>query len=105
MDTPHIHRPIVAGAGWLLLLAGTLTADELPKAFVDGHGSGFIELGEPTTCNFEYAGWLTEANQLGNVAYRTGKKLEWDPVKLEATNAPEAEPLIKREYRSGWNLV
>lgn len=61
--------------------------------------------GEPTTCNFEYSGWLTEANHLGNVAYRVGKKLAWDPVALRATNAPEADPLIHREYRKGWNLA
>ena len=59
----------------------------------------------PTTCNFEYAGWLTEANHLGNVAYRVGKKLQWDPDQLKATNAPEADPLIRRPYRNGWNLV
>ena len=39
-------------------------------------------------CNFEYAGWLTEANHLGNVAYRAGKKLEWDAAKLYATQRP-----------------
>ena len=61
--------------------------------------------GEPTTCNFEYAGWLTEANHLGNVAFRTGKKLEWDAEGLRATNASEADPLIRREYRDGWQLV
>lgn len=67
-----------------------------------GHHQEWIhacKTGEPTTCNFEYAGWLTEANHLGNVAYRTGKKLEWDPVALKATNAPEADQYIKREYR------
>ena len=58
----------------------------------------------PTTCNFEYAGWLTEANHLGNVAYRAGKKLEWDAVKLHASNAPEAARLLRREYRKGWTL-
>ncbi len=58
--------------------------------------------GKPTTCNFEYSGWLTEANHLGNVAFRTGKKLEWDPVALRARNAPEADKFIKREYRKGW---
>jgi hypothetical protein len=58
--------------------------------------------GEPTTCMFEYSGWLTEANHLGNVAYRTGKKLEWDAEKLTATNAPEADRFIRREYREGW---
>ncbi|QQS46375.1 MAG: Gfo/Idh/MocA family oxidoreductase [Acidobacteriota bacterium] len=78
----------------------------IPKSL--GHHAEWIhacKAGEPTTCNFEYAGWLTEANHLGNVAYRAGKKLEWDPIKLRATNAPEIEHLIKRKYRKGWKLV
>ena len=61
--------------------------------------------GAPTTCDFEYSGWLTESNHLGNVAYRAGKKLNWDPVNLRCTNAPEAERFIKREYREGWSLA
>jgi predicted dehydrogenase len=60
--------------------------------------------GQPTLANFEYSGWLTEANHLGNVAYRVGKKLEWDPAALRATNAPEADKFIHREYRPGWSL-
>jgi len=48
---------------------------------------------------------LTEANHLGNVAYRVGKKLIWDHRQLRATNAPEADALIHREYRQGWNLT
>ncbi len=81
-----------------------------PKPFIAkslGHYAEWIhacKTGAPTTCNFEYAGWLTEANHLGNVAYRAGKKLEWDAAKLYATNAPEAEPFIRRDYRKGWNL-
>ena len=72
-----------------------------------GHHEEWIQAaktGGPTTCDFEYSGWLTEANHLGNVAYRVGKKLEWDAQSLRATNAPEADPLIRREYRSGWSL-
>ncbi len=60
--------------------------------------------GSPTTCNFGYAGPLTEANHLGNVAYRAGKKIEWDPKGMRIPNAPEAERFLKREYRSGWKL-
>ena len=56
-------------------------------------------------CNFEYSGWLTEANHLGNVAYRVGKKLDWDAAKLQATNAPEVSHFIRREYRKGWDLA
>jgi len=60
--------------------------------------------GEPTLCNFDYSGKLIEHNLLGNVAYRTGKKLQWDPKNLKATNAPEADQFIRREYREGWSL-
>jgi predicted dehydrogenase len=73
-----------------------------------GHHAEWIhaaKTGEPTTCDFEYSGWLTEANHLGNVAYRTGKKLEWNAAEMRATNAPEADQYIRREYRAGWNLV
>ncbi len=73
-----------------------------------GHHAEWLhacKTGDPTTCNFEYAGWLTEANHLGNVAYRAGKKLRWDPIGLRATNDPEASRFIRREYRAGWNLA
>ena len=82
-----------------------------PKQFIPpslGHHAEWIhaaKTGDPTTCNFEYAGWLTEANHLGNVAFRTGKKLEWDAKNMKATNAPEADKFIRREYRDGWELV
>lgn len=73
-----------------------------------GHHKEWIhacKTGVPTTCPFSYSGPLSEANHLGNVAYRLGKKLTWDAQKLEATNVPEAARLIKREYRKGWALV
>jgi hypothetical protein len=81
-----------------------------PEPFIPnskGHHAEWIhacKTGEPTTCNFEYSGWLTEANHLGNVAYRAGKKLEWDAEKMVAKNCPEADRFIKREYRKGWKL-
>jgi hypothetical protein len=63
-------------------------------------------LGPVPGSNFQYAGWTTEANHLGNVAYRTGKKIEWDYENLRARNAPEAAPFIKRpQYRKGWHDI
>jgi predicted dehydrogenase len=60
-------------------------------------------LGPVPGSNFQYSGWTTEANHLGNVAYRTGKKIEWDYKSMRATNAKEAAPFIRRpEYRKGW---
>ncbi|MBW3541865.1 MAG: Gfo/Idh/MocA family oxidoreductase [Planctomycetes bacterium] len=60
--------------------------------------------GSPTGSPFSYAGPLTEANHLGNVAFRTGKKLQWDAKNLRATNAPEADQYLAREPRPGWSL-
>ncbi|HQU42436.1 MAG: hypothetical protein B7Z73_03670 [Planctomycetia bacterium 21-64-5] len=82
---------------------------EHPHAFASiGHHQEWLQAcktGSPTTCNFEYAGWLTEANHLGNVAFRVGQKLEWDAAKLRAINAPEADAFIHREYRKGWRMA
>ncbi len=78
----------------------------IPKSI--GHHAEWIhacKTGAPTTCNFEYAGLLTEANHLGNVAYRTGKALDWDSRSIRATNAPEADRFLRREYRNGWSLT
>lgn len=82
-----------------------------PEPFIPkspGHHAEWIQAcktGGPTTCHFDYAGALTEANHLGNVAYRVGKTLEWDPARLKAKNCPEADRIIRREYRKGWSLT
>ncbi|EEF61034.1 Gfo/Idh/MocA family protein [Pedosphaera parvula] len=73
-----------------------------------GHYNEWIRAckhGSPTTCNFDYAGALSEAILLGNVAYRTGTKLEWDAIALKAKNCKDAANYIKSEYRKGWSLV
>ncbi|MCB1089079.1 MAG: gfo/Idh/MocA family oxidoreductase, partial [Verrucomicrobiae bacterium] len=53
--------------------------------------------------NFSYAGPLSEAVQLGNVAVRfKGQTLQWNPEKLEITNLPEANAFLTKAYREGW---
>ncbi|MCL4180314.1 MAG: Gfo/Idh/MocA family oxidoreductase [Verrucomicrobia bacterium] len=61
--------------------------------------------GSHTGSNFEYAAALTIANHLGNVAYRIGQKLEWDPVTLKARNTRGADRLIRKSYSAGWKLA
>jgi predicted dehydrogenase len=63
-----------------------------------------IRNGTPTGSPFSYAGPLTEANHLGNVAYRAGTKLLWDREKMTATNHPDADRFLKRTPRAGWSL-
>lgn len=72
-----------------------------------GHHNEWIracKTGEPTTCNFDYSGALTETVLLGNVAYRIGRKIEWNAAELKATNAPEAANVIWQPSRQGWEL-
>lgn len=57
-----------------------------------------------TTCNFDYSGALTESVLLGNVAYRTGRRIDWDTASLRARDCPEADAFIQHRYRAGWTL-
>ena len=73
-----------------------------------GHHNEWIEAcktGSITTCNFDYAGPLTETVLLGNVAYRSGRRLQWDAENLKITNAPEAMKWINPPHREGWTLA
>lgn len=81
-----------------------------PEPFIadsPGHHQEWLiacKTGAATGSPFSYAGPLTEANHLGNVAYRAGKKLHWDAAAMRATNCPEADAFIGREPRKGWSL-
>jgi len=72
-----------------------------------GHHAEWIvacKTGKPTTCNFDYSGALIENNMLALVAYRVGKKLEYDAENLKVKNYPEADQYIRKTYRKGWVL-
>jgi predicted dehydrogenase len=54
--------------------------------------------------NFEFSGLVTETLLLGNVASRTGKKLNWDRSNLRVPNSEAAQKLVSPERRKGWEL-
>lgn len=73
-----------------------------------GHWNEWVQAcktGEPTTCNFDYSGALTETVLLGIVAFRSQKALAWDSKELRATNHADAEQFVKKEYRKGFEVV
>jgi len=76
-------------------------------------GYGKMELSSP----FEYAGPMTEAVLMGNLALRSygmrgpdgkgypgRKKLTWDAKNMKITNFDAANQFVKDEYRPGWTL-
>ena len=57
-----------------------------------------------TSCDFDYSGKLIEMMLLGLVAYRAGKKLDYDGAAGRVTNSAEANALLSRKYRPGWTI-
>jgi len=102
---------LLSDYGRHVLLPEAKFADfQRPNPFIPdspGHHQEWVQAcvhGTPTGSPFSYAGPLTEANHLGNVAFRVGKKIEWDSEKMAAVGCPEADRFLKREPRSGWSL-
>jgi predicted dehydrogenase len=97
------------GSRWLLpesKFAGFKAPKETIPASIGHHQEWInaVKTGGTTTCNFDYAGALTEAVLLGTVAYRSGKRVEWDAANLKVTNNPDAQQFVHTEYRKGWTL-
>lgn len=57
-----------------------------------------------TACDFEYSANMIEQMLLGLVAYRVGKKIQYDGATGQVKNCPEANELLRRKYRDGWTL-
>jgi predicted dehydrogenase len=53
--------------------------------------------------NFEVAGPVSETVLLGNIAIRTGRRVEWDSKNLRVTNM-DAASLVKPAHRHGWEV-
>ena len=81
---------------------------ELPR--VRGtHQDDFLRAckdGKASCSDFSYSGPLTEMVLLGCLAEKAGlgKKVQWDGQKMECTNLPELNSLVRREYRRGWEI-
>jgi predicted dehydrogenase len=79
------------------------------NACIAGYGNNKL------SSSFDYAGPLTEAILMGNLALRSWniksadgksypgrKKLLWDAVNMKVTNFDEANQFVRREYRKEW---
>jgi predicted dehydrogenase len=83
---------------------------EQVKAKDDGipaHVANFLDClksRERPTCDIEIAHRSTNTCHLGNIAYRLGRKLFWDETAETFKNDPEANALLAREPRRGYEL-
>jgi predicted dehydrogenase len=112
-----LYSPDDYGAHYILLPRKQFEDFKKPEKVLPRNGRGddgmkwewveAIKAGKPSIAysNFEFAGMMTEAILLGNIAIRLpGKKLDWDGPGLRFTNAPEANQYLEMKYRDGWSL-
>lgn len=54
--------------------------------------------------NFGHSGPFTEAVLTGDLALRLARPIQWDAANMRAVGMPEADALIRREYRDGFGI-
>jgi hypothetical protein len=98
---PHVGMPV-------LFPVEKFASFSIEKQPASNHYHAWVDAvigGHETTDNFAYAGPLTEAVQLGNVATRfPGVTLKWDAAAMRFEGRPECERLLTRNYRDGWEI-
>jgi predicted dehydrogenase len=73
-----------------------------------GHYQEWIQAargGPPALANFEFEAPIAEALMLGNIALRTGEKLNWDGDNFKVTNSSAAQAMLDFEYRGDWGSI
>ena len=74
---------------------------------LDRHTLNFLECirsRQVPNCPVEVGRNVALNAQLGNIAYRTGRKVFWDDEKGMIANDPKADELARAHYRSPWRL-
>ena len=85
----------------------TLPPKTIPRSI--GHRDEWVQAckdrkPEDAKAGFWYSGPYTEALLVGNLATRLQKRIEWDSVNMHASNAPEADAIIRKHYREGFGI-
>ena len=96
---------LFTGSGWEVR-GGDGAKEPAGKDMVKAHQKNFIDAirgaAEPNA-DIEVGHKSTRLCHLGNIAFRTGKVLTFD-AKTETTDSPEANKLLGRAYRKGFEL-
>ena len=57
-----------------------------------------------TTCNVRYGHHLSKCGLLANIAFRTGRRLQWDDEREHFIGDNDASRYLARRFRKPWNL-
>jgi predicted dehydrogenase len=59
---------------------------------------------EDLHCSIQAGAHVATVSQMGNIAYRSGKKLEWDAAKERFTDEDINKKYLMKEYHNGYHL-
>jgi hypothetical protein len=99
----HLH--IFADGKFQILLGRNKTVEPAVDPLPDvNHYANFIEAVRTRNRGAQNAEinethLSTALCHLGNIAYRMGRELRFDPAAVKFVNDPEADKLLRREYR------
>jgi hypothetical protein len=74
---------------------------------LDLHVINFLECirtREKPNADIEIGAHIARIAHLGNIAYRTGRKIFWDAASNNIINDPEASKLVNASYRPPWKV-
>jgi predicted dehydrogenase len=57
-----------------------------------------------TTCNVRYGHRVTKPGLLSNIAYRTGRRLQWDDAKEQFVDDKDADRYLSRKFRKPYKF-
>ncbi|MFY9342604.1 MAG: Gfo/Idh/MocA family oxidoreductase [Planctomycetota bacterium] len=110
-DQGKLYSPTDYGEKFDIYRDGVIAQVELPpQTLARSPGvhqewlAGIVGKQQPLA-NFEYAAPFTEAMLLGNLALRTGERIEWDAAAMKVKNSAAAQALLSKTYRRGFELT
>ena len=74
---------------------------------LDLHMENFIDCiksRKRPNCDIEIGAHIARFAHLGNIAYRLGRKLDWDGERQQFVNDPEADAFAQVNYRAPWKM-
>ena len=106
---------VVDRKGWEVIpepKGGHPTLEKVQQDKKKGKGSHYhllnfvnaIKHGEKLNCPVEIAAGVARTCHLGNIAYKTGRRLYWDAENTRFINDPEANKFLVPSYRQPWTI-
>ena len=96
-------------ANWRVVM--TTTAGEMEMEFwpetAPGHVRNFLDCvksRQQPVLNVERGHYVSTVAHLGNIAFRTGQKINWDAQTERVIGSPRGDDLVRVQYRSPWKL-